>query len=91
MCKIELPKKPKGSTHIYFETKNRGRLCKALVPIKDIDTLLGSVGEIWYAIAKKGRILQKFEPSYAWDGKKVEGLENNGKKKGKQKLQVQKR
>jgi len=52
---------------------------------------LGSVGEIWYAIAKKGRILQKFEPSYAWDGKKVEGLENNGKKKGKQKLQVQKR
>ena len=42
---IYLPYPPVGATHILFETtKNR----KAMVTIKNVDTLLGSVGTIKY-------------------------------------------
>ena len=42
---IYLPYPPAGATHILFETtRNR----KATVAIKNVDTLLGSVGTIKY-------------------------------------------
>jgi hypothetical protein len=69
---IYLPRPPTGATHIFFECSNKR---KATVAIKDVDTLLGSVGTIKYLkLNNKNKLVKKFESEYAWDGKKIEGL-----------------
>jgi len=69
---IYLPRPPTGATHIFFEDSDRKR---ATVAIKDVDTLLGSAGTIKYLkLNNKNKLVKKFESEYAWDGKKIEGL-----------------
>ena len=69
---IYLPYPPVGATHILFETtKNR----KAMVTIKNVDTLLGSIGTIKYLkLTNKNKLVKKFDKEYYWDGEKVKGL-----------------
>ena len=69
---IYLPYPPAGATHILFETtRNR----KATVSIKNVDTLLGSIGTIKYLkLTNKNKLVKKFDKEYHWDGEKVKGL-----------------
>ena len=67
-----LPYPPAGATHILFETTRNRR---ATVAIKNVDTLLGSVGTIKYLkLTNKNKLVKKFDKEYDWDGEKVKGL-----------------
>ena len=69
---IYLPRPPVGATHIFFRSDDKG---KATVAIKDVDTLLGSVGTIKYLkLNNKNKLVKTFDKEYNWDGEKVKGL-----------------
>ena len=69
---IYLPRPPAGATHILFQNGDRKR---ATVGIKDVDTLLGSVGTIKYLkLNNKNKLVERFDEEYNWNGEKVEGL-----------------
>ena len=69
---IYLPRPPVGATHILFETSRNRR---AMVSIKNVDTLLGSVGTIKYLkLGNKNKLVKRFDEEYNWNGEKVEGL-----------------
>ena len=73
---IYLPYPPAGATHILFET-TRSR--KATVAIKNVDTLLGSVGTIKYLkLNNKNKLVKRFDDEYNWNGEEIEGF-NYGK------------
>ena len=72
--KICLPRKPKGATHVLFTTKYGGRLRKAVVSIKDVDSLIGSFGQVQFVKQIKNKILDQYDPIYTWNGKGIEGL-----------------
>tara|TARA_B100000959_G_scaffold259744_1_gene295598 strand:+ start:1450 stop:1710 length:261 start_codon:yes stop_codon:yes gene_type:complete len=73
---IYLPRPPTGATHIFFQSDDKKR---ATVAIKDVDTLLGSVGAIKYLkLNNRNKLVKTFDREYHWDGEKVEGL-NHGK------------
>ena len=70
---IYLPRPPMGATHIFFQNGDKK---KATVGIKDIDTLLGSVGTIKYLkLNNKNKLVKRFDKEYNWDGEKVKGLD----------------
>lgn len=70
---IYLPRPPVGATHILFETLAGNK--RATVAIKNVDTLLGSIGTIKYLkLTNKNKLVKRFDEKYSWDGKKVEGL-----------------
>ena len=69
---IYLPRPPTGATHILFKTFDKKR---ATVAIKDVDTLLGSVGTIKYLkLNNKNKLVKTFDNEYGWDGEKIKGL-----------------
>ena len=69
---IYIPRPPTGATHILFQNGNKKR---ATVGIKDVDTLLGSIGTIKYLkLNNKNKLVKTYEEEYRWDGKKIEGL-----------------
>ena len=69
---IYLPRPPAGATHIFFQDGNKK---KATVGIKDVDTLLGSVGTIKFLkLNNKNKLVKRHEKEYIWDGEKVKGL-----------------
>ena len=70
---IKLPRPPKGATHIILKCADgRG----AMVAIKDIDTLIGTMGKIHYAQMKlhKRKFTKEFDNVYTWDGCQVEEM-----------------
>ena len=74
---IYLPRPPMGATHILFQSEDKKK--RATVGIKDIDTLLGSLGTIKYLrLDHKNKLVKKFDEEYNWDGKEIEGF-NYGK------------
>jgi hypothetical protein len=79
---IYLPRPPMGATHILFRSDKKQR---ATVAIKDVDTLLGSVGTIKYLkLNNKNRLIQTYEKEYRWDGHGVEELKDlNAEEKSK--------
>ena len=69
---IYLPRPPTGATHVFFQSNDRK---KATVAIKDVDTLLGSVGTIKYLkLNNKNKLVKRFDDEYSWNGKGVDGL-----------------
>ena len=69
---IYLPRPPAGATHILFQSDNKK---KATVAIKDVDTLLGSVGTIKYLkLNNKNKLVKRFDDEYSWNGKGIDGL-----------------
>jgi hypothetical protein len=73
---IYLPRPPTGATHILFQCNDRGR---ATVAIKDVDTLLGSIGTIKYLkLNNKNKLVKTFDKEYHWNGREIEGF-NYGK------------
>jgi len=69
---IYLPRPPAGATHIFFQSDNKK---KATVGIKDVDTLLGSVGTIKYLkLNNKNKLVKRFDKEYSWNGKGIDGL-----------------
>ena len=69
---IYLPRPPTGATHVFFQSKDRK---KATVTIKDVDTLLGSVGTIKYLkLNNKNKLVKRFDDEYSWNGEGVDGL-----------------
>lgn len=79
---IYLPRPPTGATHILFRTDDRKR---ATVAIKDVETLLGSVGIIKFLkLNNKNKLVKTYEEEYRWDGHEVEELKGlNAEKKSK--------
>ena len=78
---IYLPRPPVGATHIFFRSDDKG---KATVAIKDVDTLLGSVGTIKYLkLNNKNKLVKTHEEEYRWDGHEVEGLKELNAEKEK--------
>ena len=77
---IYLPRPPTGATHILFRSDDKKR---ATVAIKDVDTLLGSVGTIKYLrLNNKNKLVKTHEEEYRWDGYGIEELkELNAEKK----------
>jgi hypothetical protein len=68
---IEIPRPPNRATHVLLEVKAKGKKQKAIVPIKDFDTLLGVAGKFQYIRrTKKGD--EQFKIWYDWDGKEVQ-------------------
>ena len=69
---IYIPRPPTGATHILFKSFDKKR---ATVAIRDVDTLLGSVGLISFLKKdNKNKVVERFEKEYNWNGKEVEGL-----------------
>ena len=69
---IYIPRPPTGATHILFIDSFKR---KAVVAIKDVDTLCGSVGLInFLKLDNKNKIVKRFEKQYNWNGEEVEGL-----------------
>ena len=69
---IYIPRPPTGATHILFVDSSKR---KAIVVIRDVDTLYGSVGKInFLKLDHKNKIVKRFEKEYNWDGKEVKGL-----------------
>jgi len=69
---IYIPRPPTGATHIFFQNRDKKR---ATVGIKDVDTLLGSVGTIKYVkLDHKNKLVKTFDEEYNWDGEQVKGL-----------------
>jgi len=70
---IKMPRPPQGATHIILKCDDgRG----AMIAIKDIDTLMGTVGNINYAHMnlKTKKIVKQFDKSYRWNGSEIEEL-----------------
>ena len=70
---IKMPRPPHGATHIILKCDDgRG----AMIAIKDIDTLVGTVGDINYAHMnlKTKKIVKQFDKSYRWNGSEIEEL-----------------
>ena len=73
---IYLPRPPSRASHILFRSSDRKR---ATVAIKDVDTLLGSIGTIRYLrLNHKNKVVKTHDEEYPWNGKEVEGF-NYGK------------
>jgi len=69
---IYLPRPPTGATHILFRDDEKKR---ATVAIKDVDTLLDSVGTIKYLrLNHKNKVVKTHDGEYPWNGKGVEGF-----------------
>ena len=69
---IYLPRPPTGATHVFFQNGNKK---KATVAIKDVDTLLGSVGTIKFLkLNNKNKLVKRFDDEYSWNGEGVDGL-----------------
>ena len=67
---VKLPRPPKGATHIILKCPDgRG----AMVAIKDIDTLIGTMGKIHYAQMNlhKRKITKEFDNVYTCDPQKL--------------------
>jgi len=79
---IYLPRPPTGATHIFFRSADKK---KATVAIKDVDTLLGSVGIIKFLkLNNKNKLVKTYEEEYHWDGHEVEELKRlDAEKKSK--------
>jgi len=70
---IYLPRPPTGATHILFQCPEKK---KATVSIKDVDTLLDSVGTIKYLkLNNKYKLIKDYDREYNWNGRGVEGFE----------------
>lgn len=72
---VKLPRPPRGATHIILKCGDgRG----AMVGIKDIDTLFGTMGKIHYAqvnlSSRKRKLIKEFDNVYTWDGVQVEEM-----------------
>tara|TARA_R110001583_G_scaffold103378_1_gene250591 strand:- start:137 stop:403 length:267 start_codon:yes stop_codon:yes gene_type:complete len=70
---VKLPRPPRGATHIILKCGDgRG----AMVGIKDIDTLFGTMGKIHYAQMNlsKRKLIKEFDDVYTWDGVQVEEM-----------------
>ena len=66
---IILPRPPSKATHIMLTDGSK----KAVVAIKDADTLIGVQGSIKYLRRdNKGKVLEVFDSVYTWNGKEVE-------------------
>jgi hypothetical protein len=83
---VLLPKKPRGATHLLFTTALCGRIQKAVVSIKDADTLCGVKGYVRYVQRRGAKLVKKFDPIYTWNGQGIEELKDlNAEKKEIQK------
>jgi len=70
---IKLPRPPHGASHILLKCYD-GR--KAMIAIKDIDTLLGVSGVIHYAQMNfsSKKLTKEFKDEYHWNGREVEEM-----------------
>lgn len=70
---IKVPRPPQGATHIILKCDDgRG----AMVAVKDIDTLVGTAGDINFAQMnlKTKKITKQFDKTYRWNGAEIEEL-----------------
>tara|TARA_R100001082_G_C4222128_1_gene99671 strand:- start:138 stop:404 length:267 start_codon:yes stop_codon:yes gene_type:complete len=70
---IKVPRPPHGATHFILKCDDgKG----AMISIKDIDTLIGTMGKIHYAQMnfKNKKIIKEFKPTYNWNGSEVEEM-----------------
>lgn len=82
---VYIPKPPRGADHFLLDVIESGccsnQKRKALVKIPDIDVLKGTQGKLRFVKAKKGKVLQEFDPLYTWNGNYIEELEEDIKLK----------
>lgn len=62
---LEFPKKPKGATAARLTV---GRYKKAVVPLKDLDTLRGVKGALQYGTINRGNVFRPLGLEFPWDG-----------------------
>lgn len=69
ICGYTLPNPPKGATHVVLACDDKK---KAIVSIKDFDTLDGSAGFFHYIKRNpNGKLLEKWPDTWRWTGKEV--------------------
>lgn len=73
MTPLEFPKAPQGASAIRLTV---GKYKKAVVAIKDKDTLRGVSGVFQYGTIKSGRIFHPMGCEYEWNGHTVEETSN---------------
>ena len=82
---VYIPTPPRGASHFLLEVdsdccSNLKR--KAIVPIADVDVLMGTQGNLKFVKARKGKVLKEFDhPTYTWNGKYIDELEEEIKVK----------
>ena len=71
--KIPIPQPPTHATHVWLQcSKTR----KAIVPIKDFDTLWGVDGHFHFVRCdNKLNIKEKYKGKWFWTGRAVKGIE----------------
>ena len=74
MKTLEFPKVERKSTHVKLTV---GKYKKAIVSLKDRDTLRGVTGIYQYGYLVAKRIFTPVGPAYMWDGYSY--LDNDGK------------
>ncbi len=70
---LEFPKAPRGATSVKLSV---GKYKKAIVSVKDRDTLRGVEGVLQYGKLKFGRLFHPMGDTYKWDGTKTTGIYN---------------
>ena len=74
MSELTFPKAPKRATHVRLTV---GKYKKAIVPLKDRDTLRGVRGEYQHGFLEGRRIFKPIDTVYHWDGTSY--MDENGK------------
>jgi len=70
---IIIPRPPTHATHVHINVGSK----KAVVPVRDFDVLYGVDG--WFHFIrkdKKGKVIQKYDGEWYWNGRNVEGIED---------------
>ena len=78
---VEVPRPPTHATHArltcFNQTYDNGKPKTATMPIQDIGCFRGVIGEFQYIrMNKQRKVLEEYEGTWAWDGYKVEGIED---------------
>ena len=78
---VDVPRPPKHATHARLTCLNepyqRGKPKTATLPIDDFGCFKGVVGEFKYIrMNKQMKILEEYDGTWDWDGRKVIGIEN---------------
>ena len=78
---VEVPRPPKFATHArltcFNQTYDNGKPKIATMPIQDFGCFKGVIGEFQYIrMNKQRKVLEEYEGTWAWDGYKVEGIED---------------
>ena len=78
---VEIPRPPKHATHARMacvdDTFGNSEPKVATLPLQDFGCFQGVSGDFNYIrMDKKGKVHEKYDGSWYWDGNQVEGIED---------------